>query len=275
MRSPKRLEAPACRTATSPLNNATGRLLALVGLVALVLVALTGCRLDVEVDLAIAPDGTGELTITATADADIVRQAPGLAQDLRFEDAEAAGWIVEGPAATEDGGLMVTIGHPVTSAVDATSLLDSLGPPFNDMMLERRTVEDETRVSLAGELTLSGFEAFADSDLLAAAGGAPFADQFDTAGVTPEESIDITFRAALPGAVEQTSGRRAAGGLVWDVPLDGTSVELTTETVQRPAEGGWWARPLAVIASVALVAWLALATALAISVLRTRRARHV
>ena len=41
------------------------------------------------------------------------QQAPGLAADLRFDDAVAAGWVVEGPTATADGGLTVTLRHPV------------------------------------------------------------------------------------------------------------------------------------------------------------------
>ena len=71
--------------------------------------------------------------MTAVADADVVAQAPGLAESLQFADAVAAGWVVEGPTATEDGGLTVTLRHPVTSAEEATNLLASLGPPFTGM----------------------------------------------------------------------------------------------------------------------------------------------
>ena len=95
----------------------------------LVLVALAGCRVDVVVDLTLAEDGTGEMVVTATADAEVVEQVPGLAEDLRFEDAAAAGWTVEGPTATDAGGLTITLRHAVSSAEEATNLLASLGPP--------------------------------------------------------------------------------------------------------------------------------------------------
>ena len=97
------------------------------------IVGLAACRLDATVELTIGADGTGELAVTAVADADVVAQAPGLAESLQFADAVAAGWVVEGPTATEDGGLTVTLRHPVTSAEEATNLLASLGPPFTGM----------------------------------------------------------------------------------------------------------------------------------------------
>jgi hypothetical protein len=234
---------------------------------------VAGCRVDVTVDLEIGADGSGELVVTATADAEVVEQAAGLAEDLRFDDATAAGWTVEGPTPTEDGGLAVTLRHPVASADEATNLLASLGPPFSDVRLERTTVEDETTVSLSGQLTLpNGFDSFADSELLATAGRSPYADEL--AGRTPAESISVGFRADLPGDVEETTGERHDGALEWEAPLDGTSVDLTTRTVQRPASGGSWARPVSVAALVLLLAWIAAVVAFVVSVVRVRRRRR-
>jgi hypothetical protein len=234
---------------------------------------LAGCRVDVTVDLEIGADGTGELVVTATADAEVVEQAPGLAEDLRFDDATAAGWTVEGPTPTQEGGLAVTLRHPVASAADATNLLASLGPPFSDVRLERTTVEDETTVTLAGQLALGdGFDSFADSELLAAAGGSLYADELR--GRTPAESMSVVFRADLPGDVAETTGERRDGALEWEAPLDGTSAELATRTVQRPASGSSWARPVSVAALVLLLAWIAAVVAFIVSVLRVRRRRQ-
>jgi hypothetical protein len=249
--------------------SAVSRVLAVV-VCALVLV---GCRVDVTVDLEVGADGTGELVVTATADAEVVEQAPGLAEDLRFDDATAAGWTVDGPTPTEDGGLAVTLRHPVESVAEATNLLASLGPPFSEVRLERTTVEDETTVTLSGGLTLaSGFDSFADSELLATAGGSPYADELG--GRTPAESMSVVFRADLPGEVEETTGERRDGALEWEAPLDGTSVDLATRTVQRPASGGSWARPVSVAALVLLLAWIAAVVAFAVSVVRVRRRRQ-
>jgi hypothetical protein len=236
-------------------------------------VALAGCRVDVGVDLVIGADGTGELAVTATADAAVVERAPRLAADLRFADATSAGWTVDGPATTDDGGLTVTLRHPVTSAEDATNLLTSLGPPFVDARLERTTVEDETTWTLSGQLTLAdGFESFADSDLVTAAGGPPFSDEL--ADVTPDESMSVVLRADLPGSVEETTGERRSGHLEWSAPLDGSSIDLAMRTVQRPASGRAWARPLSVLALVLMVAWVIVAGLFIAHVARARRRRR-
>jgi hypothetical protein len=235
--------------------------------------ALAGCRVDVAVDLAIGAGGTGELAVTATADAEVVARAPGLADDLRFDDAVAAGWTVTGPDPTDDGGLTVTLRHPVRSAEEATNLLVSLGPPFVDPRLARAVEGDEVTWTLDGRLTLpNGFESFADADLLVAVGGSPFADEL--AGVNPAESMSVALRADLPGAVEDSTGDRADGALHWDAPLDGTSVDLATRTVQRPASGGGWARPVSVIARVLLVGWLIAAGLFIVYVVRARQRRR-
>jgi hypothetical protein len=251
-------------------------------LVLALLGVLAACRVDVDVDLLIGADGTGELGVTATADADVVEQMPGLAADLRFDDAVAAGWIVEGPTATDDGGLTVVLRHPVTSAEDATNLLAGLGPPFADLRLERTVSTDgeETTLALTGPLTLpAGFDSFADADMLAAVGGTPFADELAASGATPADSMAVTFGADLSGEVEETTGEDVEGVLTWDAPLDGTALDVTTRTVERPADGGGWARTLSTIALVLLVVWLVVAAAFIVSVARARsrraRARRV
>lgn len=242
-------------------------LLALVGV-------LAGCRVDVEVALTIGPDGTGELVVSATADAEVVEQAPGLADDLRFEDAVAAGWVVDGPTATTDGGLVVVLRHPVTSAGDATNLLASLGPPFDAVTLERSTVDDETTTTLSGRLELTaGFDSFADADLLAAVGATPFAAEIAAAGATPADALSIVLRADLPGEVDETTGDSTGGALRWDAPLDGSSRELTTRTSQRPASGGSWAGPLSALALVLLVAWVLVSITAIVLVVRARQRR--
>lgn len=244
----------------------------------MVLGVLGGCRLDVTVDLVVEADGTGELTVTAIADPEVVEQAPGLADDVRFDDAIAAGWVVDGPSATADGGLTVTLRHPVTSDADATNVLASLGPPFAGVRVERTAPspeDDETTVLLSGQLNLpAGFDSFADADLLAAVGGSPYASDLDAAGATPDRSMSAALRVSLPGEIEETTGTDTDGVLVWEAPLDGTSTEVAALSVQRPAGGGW-SGPVSTIVLVLLVAWVAAAAAFIVSVgrARSRRAR--
>ena len=128
-------------------------------------------------------------------------------------------------------------------------------------------------MTLTGQLQLvGGWEAFADADLVAAA-GAPFADELAASGATPAGSMVVRLRAELPGEVEETTGRPEDGGIVWDAPLDGSSTDLATTSVERPADGSSWAGPLSWLLLVLLVAWVAFVAAVAAAVLRARRRR--
>lgn len=227
------------------------------------LLALTACRLDVSVDVAMQPDGTGVVTLVAVADAELVARVPDLVDDLRLEDALANGWVVEGPVAAADGALTITLSHEFSSHVELANVLNSIGPPLIDMGAARTADGEQTTNAIRGVLRLpNGFESFADADLVAAAGGLPFADEFAAAGATPSESMTFTFRAALPGElVSAETGTEVDDGVIeWEAPLDGSSVDLLAETVQRPAdEAGAWAGPVSTIALVALIAWIAAA----------------
>jgi hypothetical protein len=247
--------------------------------------ALMGCRLDVEVDVVIEPDGTGVVTVHAVADQELAGKIPGLVEDLRFDDAIAAGWTIDGPTTTDTGSVEITMTHGVSSPEELANVLNSIGPPFTNMGAARTTVDDQTTNAIDGVLTLpNGFESFADADLVAAVGGLPFGDEFAASATTPAESMSVTFRVALPGELVSTpTGIEVEADVFeWTAPLDGTSVSVATQTVQRPAEGGSWAGPLATVALVALILWIVLAVAFIAFVLgarrkrsQHRRARHV
>src|SRR5262245_8930491 len=108
-----------------------------LGALVVAAIALTACRLDVDVSTTVDPDGTGEVVVAATVDKDVVDRVPGLAGSLVLDDATAAGWVVEGPAATDAGGLTATLRHPFATVQEAANLVNSLGPPFGDVAFER------------------------------------------------------------------------------------------------------------------------------------------
>jgi hypothetical protein len=241
-------------------------------LAAVAVVVLAACKVDATVDVTIGPDGTGAVTVTAVADPPVVQQAPGLASDLRFDDAKAAGWTVDGPTATPDGGLGVVLTHPVTSAADATNVLNSLGPPFVGMKLDRVVTDggDGATTTLSGRLALTGgFDAFADADLIAAIGGSPYAARITASGATPATALSVRLRATLAGQVQDTNGRDDGGARVWEAPLDGSTANVRLVTRQSPGGGGFW--PVAsTVLLVLLVLWLAVATVFIVSVVRAR-----
>lgn len=221
------------------------------------MLALGGCRLDVAVEVTMNADGTGELVVAATVDADVVAQMPGLQGSLRLEDATAAGWVVDGPTDVDGGGLAVTLLHPFASAAEASNLLTSLGPPFQGIVLNRVATEDDITTTLTGALTLTGgFDGFGDANLLAATGSTPFRAQLDEAAATPTESMSIEFTLTTPGNFEESSGDGVDGGVRWTAPLDGSSVDLTTRVVLGPDGASSWAGPVSTIAIVLLAAWL-------------------
>lgn len=250
--------------------------------------ALTACRLDVTVDVAIGPDGTGTVTVVATVDADVVDAVPGLADALVLDDAEAAGWTVDGPEPTADGGLTVRLEHGVSGPEELANVLASLGPPFVDMLAGRTTVDDTTTNAISGTLVLTdGFATFADSDLTAAVGGLPFQEQIEASGATPQTSMSVTLRASLPGEVLESTGtdvtppdadatEPVATVWEWEAPLDGSSRAVALRTVQRPPETSTWADTVATVALVALIAWAALSVLFIgwVIVARRRRARR-
>jgi hypothetical protein len=229
-----------------------------------VVLLLSACRLDVDVSVVMEPDGAGEVTVQVIADEELVSEVPNLVGDLRLDDAITNGWVIEGPTPTETGGLAMTLRHPFSSADDLANVLNSIGPPLSQMAVARTTVDDQTTNGINGELILaSGFDSFADADLIAAANGLPFADKFALSGLQPAESMSFVFRVSLPGELVSSKGTEVAGGAIeWTAPLDGTSVNLLTQTVQRPAgTGGAWAGPLSTISLIALIVWLIVATA--------------
>jgi hypothetical protein len=251
----------------------TRRLLLVVACV----LTLSACRLDVTVDVVIEPDGTGTVTVLAVADAELVAQVPGLVDDLRLDDAIENGWTVDGPVATDDGGLRLTLTHDVSSDEELANVLNSIGPPLSQMAAARTTdpQTEQTTNAVNGIMALpNGFESFADTDLISAVGGLPFGDEIAASGLTPSEAMSFTYRVSLPGElVSAEEGTEVGDGVIeWQAPLDGSSTNLYVQTVQRPAgEGATWASPLATVSLVLLVAWVVLATGFIVFVTIARR----
>jgi len=242
------------------------------------LLALSACRLDVAVSVEMEPDGTGVVTLDAVADAGLIEQVPTLIDDLRLDDAIANGWVTGGPILQPDGGATLTLTHDFNSAEELANVLNSIGPPFLGMEAARTPEGEQTTNAVNGDLILvNGFESFADNDLIQTVGGVPFAEQFAANGAVPSEVMSVTFRVDLPGElISSETGTDVGDGVFeWQAPLDGTSLNVFTSTVQRPAPaGGSWAGPLSMIALVLLVAWVVAAAAFIMFVTVARRKKQ-
>ncbi len=270
---------------------------ALVAVVASVLL-LASCRVDVTIDVDMAENGSGELSVTVVADAAVVAAAPGLAEDLRTDDLMAAGWSTEGAQPTSGGGLALMIVHPFDTPEQATALLSTLnGPtgPLQSISIQRVATISEISYSITGTGRLdSGLEAFADPDLLATVGGTPYAEQIAASGAAPIDTVGVVLRLRVPGEVRSTTGRLVdadadvdVGGVVdapttatdrsipidWIVALDGSETVIQATSVKSLERGGGWP-VLATVLLVLLLAWVALAVIAILLVARRSRRRH-
>jgi hypothetical protein len=247
-------------------------------LIVIAALALSACRVDAMVAVTVNQQGAGTIVVTATADADIVKQAPRLAEDLRFDDAVAAGWTVPKPTSTTDGGLTVELTHSFATPEEATALLQSIngtGGPLRGVALTRTVSQSGTRIALAGAARIDGMAAFSDPDMLTALKGTPYADQIAAANLSPAQAVGVTVRATLPGKLSTATGTVKDGVVSWTVPLDGTQLDLATTAVDDHSAAKIWGAA-ANVALAALAVWCVLAVAFIVWVARKRkrRARH-
>ena len=255
------------------------RLRMILGLLLLTLMC-AACNVDVNVGVVMHDDGSGVVTVTATADPDVVAQAPNLADELRFDDVRAAGWTVEGPTPTPGGGLQIVLTHAFATPAEGTAVLAGVnGPsgPLHAITLSRTRGKRTTTFSLAGTLQIAGgLDAFSDADLYAALGATPYNAQIAAAGIQPGQAVTVHFHAKLPGTVQTSTATAgsasAATGLNWTAPIDGTVVDVATlSTVKDPQNV--WARPLAKGAMIAFFAWIVIAAGFIVYVVMVRRRR--
>lgn len=239
---------------------------------------LTACKVDASVLVTMEPDGSGSITLTVSADKELVTQAPGLAADLRFDDATAAGWQVTGPTDTADGGLQVVLLHTFATAEEATALLKSLNGsagPLHDVAITRTVTSKEITSALTGALKVDGgLDAFADADVLAAIGGSPYATTLANAKLTANDVVTFSLTADLPGKITKAgTGTKpdAGSGLAWSVPLDGSTADLSSVFVQAQGQpsSGWGL--IAKLALGLLIVWVIAAVGFIAFVAKARR----
>ncbi len=225
----------------------------------LLVVTLSACRVDTVVTLDVKENGSGILSVITTADAQVVAQAPGLVDDLNFDDAKAAGWTVSDPLPTADGGLQLSTTHNFATPAEATLLMSRLSGefgPFKEMHLLRTGKDTDSTWTLTGTLEVNGgLDAFADPALLGTIGASPYATTLTNSDLDIGEAVGIEFRAFLPGSIESTTGVNTLGYSQWTVSFDGSSQVLTTVS-RNTAVKSTIARIFAPIFFVGLVIWV-------------------
>ena len=130
----------------------------------------------------------------------------------------------------------------VAGVDELDALLGSLtgeGGPLHEIAVTRATTGSSVRFTVSGTASADGgLAAFADPDLLAAIGATPYADELDARRLTPTDALGMTLRIGLPGVIERTGGTVADDGTVtWQIPLDGSTVDLDTASVATVGAG--------------------------------------
>ena len=234
---------------TAPLRKLTVvRVIAVLGLV----LALAGCRMDVNVGIDVAEDGSGTVTVAVGADDELLSRVPGAADRVKLEDLSTAGWEVTGPAKESDGNTWVHLSRPFANPAELKEILAEIngpGGPLGAFDLAIRKEWDQTTWVLAGSAGLTGGVAgFVDPDLAAAFGSSkPLEQLVAESGVPIEEGMNLTVTVTMP---HQTDA------LVVRVPLDGREVPIDAQT-SDVHQGARWAAIVAGVCGALLAGWLA------------------
>ena len=203
------------------------RLLALV-----LLVAFGGCRLELDVNVEIAEDGSGSVEVVVGVDRDGVERIGGdLEAVLAIDDLEDAGWTVDGPDEEADGYTRVRFRKPFDDPEEADAIFGEIAGedgPFQEFAVTRDSSFASTEWGFTGRVDFSGgLEAFGDEELAAELDGEPIGQTVEEIeaqlGEALSRIIQVRVGVRLPGDVTSNATTKAANGALWQVGFgDGT-----------------------------------------------------
>jgi hypothetical protein len=202
-------------------------------LLGVAVILLSACHVDTRLVVVVDRHGSGTITLTAIADADIVTAAPTLQSDLRLDDAKTAGWLVIGPSPVDGGGLQIVLSHAFASLDEANQLLSQLagtdGPlQFPGGAFNVKNTYGRTSITFNGRMLLNNSTAgFGDAALTLALGAPPYRDALAERGLTIGKAFGLQVDLTLPGTKDPYQ---------WAADFDGPAatapgVTMTASTV--------------------------------------------
>lgn len=237
--------------------------------VALLALIATACQVDAVIDVDVAEDGSGTVTVTMAFDEEIVEAAPELLDGLRTEDLDAAGWTLEGPRRADSGeSVIVSATKPFFAPEDLQGVLDEIAGPdtlFSDFRVERSRSFARTTYDVTGQIDPRiDLTTFGDDGITGLVGnplGLSLAELEAAANRPLEETVNLEFTIALPDTVT-ASGAEVDGQVAsWQLsPRDPLSTDIVVAASIEDRLPRIWA-------AVALVALALLATLLIFRVL--------
>jgi hypothetical protein len=189
-----------------------------------------GCRLDANVTVRVVRDGSGVVTVHLIADKDLIGRAGNALVDLRLDDATKAGWVLEGPADTAEGGRQLALSKPFRTQAEADRVLAELsGPagPLHGLHLDQKRTFAKITTKLIGDMGLDGGAAgLGDTELVQLLGGRQVLE--GTAGANLTDQLVVTVKLNGPGSPVGTA--EATG------PMDGvTRTPIALQSIERDA----------------------------------------
>ncbi len=211
--------------ACPPVRRGRHRLGALLLVVTLVLLC-GACRVDLEVGIDAAADGSGKVRVEVVADRDAAA-AVDLSSGLRADDLKQAGWTVEGPTRRLDGSVQVVATKPfgdVAGARRAVEEITGADGPFQGFRLERKRTFARTTTRFAGAVDFSrGVEAFGDAGVRKALGGSDIGidlSRFEqTLGSPVNHAVGVRVAVRLPGGVTSNASNQTGQEASWQLHL--------------------------------------------------------
>lgn len=213
--------------------------------------------------LEVARDGSGTVQVDVALDAEAAGRVD-LADQLRVDDLERAGWTVAGPQRTDDGATVVSASKPFATPDAAGEVLAEVSGvegPFRAFEVTRQSSFLTTTYAFEGRADLSaGIDGFSDDELRAALEGSGFGLDGpaleSVLGAPVADTFAFEVRAELPGDLEAMApGLVTPDGAVWR-PGVGEEVNLAASSRLLHTERLVWLG-IAAITALALVVVLA------------------
>jgi hypothetical protein len=242
---------------------------------AVCLVLLAGCRLDLTAEAVVDADGGGTVAIAVGFDAELLERLDALGVDptaeLEAVASSLAGWEAVREL-REGGGLEVVATRPVAD-------VDGIGDAFRELSAGLREVDPALLVDVEVTRDDAGGTAVVGSAGLRPPRTAGVSLDGVEVGPDAQElaeivarSVDAQLRVRLPGTVTDHDGDRLEGRtVIWDLP---SGEEIDVRAAAEPPPWwvplvGWWAS----LPATALVGLGAMALLLVGAGLLWRRSR--
>jgi hypothetical protein len=202
---------------------------ALVGLLA------SACRLELDVQVDMAEDGSGSVEVVVGVDGDGIERIGGdLQAVLAIDDLDAAGWTVEGPEEGADGFTRVRFAKLFDTPDEAAVIFEEIAGedgPFQDFAVSHEPSFARTEWGFTGRIDFSGgLAGFGDEALAAELDGEPLGQTLEEIeaqlGEPLERVIQVAVGVQLPGDVTSNATEPTAGGGVWKVAFGGGPVAM-------------------------------------------------